>query len=196
MSSYIFKLFPNLKDFNHALHYEPLLLNQEWVLVNGITSKKSVYVFEDHNTLVITENESVSKTTWSIKENNSFFIENEDGKIAVNAFFKDEDILVLQHQKTEDFALFINESKYSEDLNSFEDVQKFLHDKYAQKATELIYEHEFYYIKKAKEYGPYKVEVLAEKVKNKSISELCFVRDVNEYDYSKKLRIRDLLKAF
>ena len=41
-----------------------------------------------------------------------------------------------------------------------------------------------------------KVEILAEKVKNKSISEHCFVRDVNEYDYSKKLRIRDLLKAF
>tara|TARA_R110002012_G_scaffold321467_1_gene549330 strand:- start:479 stop:1069 length:591 start_codon:yes stop_codon:yes gene_type:complete len=196
MQSYIFKLFPNLQEFNHSKHYKELFLNQNWVLVNGIANKKAVYVFKDEKTLVIKENESVSETAWSIDSKNTFTIQNEDGNITVKAYFKDDDILVLNHHNTNNCAFFINESAYSEDLNSFEDIQNFLHDKYAKKATDLIYEHEFYFIKKAKEFGPYKVEVLAEKVKSKTISEHCFVRDVNETDYSKKLRIRDLLKAF
>ncbi len=196
MQSYIFDIFPDLQAFDYQLHYDQLFLNQQWVLVNGIANKKAVYVFKDENTLTITENESVSKTSWQIDTENTFSITTEDGIITVKAYFKDDDILVLNHHNTNNCAFFINENSYSDELNSFDDVQKFLHQKYAQKATELIYEHEFYYIKKAKEYGPFKVEILAEKVKNKSISEHCFVRDVNEYDYSKKLRIRDLLKAF
>ena len=196
MQSYIFDLFPNLLPFDYNLHYKQLFLNKNWVLVNGIANKKAVYVFKDENTLTITESDAVSETSWCIDIKNTFSIDTEDGLITVKAYFKDDDILVLNHDNTNNCAFFINEDSYSDDLNSFEDVQQFLHDKYAQKATNLIYDHEFYYIEQSKEYGPYKVEALAKKVKKDSISEHCFVRDVNEYDYSKKLRISDLLKAF
>ena len=50
------------------------------------------------------------------------------------------------------------------------------------------------YIEQSKEYGPFTVEELSEKVKKDEISIYCFVRDVNEDDYSKRLRIQDLIK--
>ena len=125
---------------------------------------------------------------------NIFSIETEDGLITVKVYFKDDDVLVLNHQNKKEFALFINTTNYTEALNSLEDVQKFLKEKYKQKVTSLIYEHEFYYIEKSKEFGPFTVEELSKKVKKEQISEFCFVRDINEYDYSNRLRIYDLIK--
>lgn len=196
MASYIFELFPDLKPFDYNLHYEDFFLNKNWVLVNGINHKKAIYVFKDENTLSITENDTVTETSWCITIKNTFSIDTEDGLITVKAYFKDTDVLVLNHKNTDDFALYINEENYNEDLNNIEDVQKFLHEKYTKKATDLIYDHEFYFIEQSKEYGPFTVEELAKKVEENTISEHCFVRDVNEHDYSKKIRIRDLTKAF
>ena len=102
--------------------------------------------------------------------------------------------MVLNHQNKNEFALFINTTNYSEDLNNIEDVQVFLREKYKQKVSSLIYEHEFYYIEKSEEFGPFTVEELSEKVNTEQISMYCFVRDINESDYSKRLRIIDLIK--
>ncbi|MFD2540801.1 hypothetical protein ACFSSB_00605 [Lacinutrix gracilariae] len=193
MSTAIFNLLPNLKPFHHDTHYQDLFLNQNWVLVNGINNKKAVYVFKDENKLHISQNEITTETSWSIEAKNTFLIETEDGKTSVKAYFKDDDILVLNRLKTDDCAVFINEDSYSSALNTFEDVQQFLHNKYKEKVNHLIAVHEFYYIEKAEEFGPFTVEELAEKVDSETISAYCFVRDVNEPNYNKRLRIKDLL---
>lgn len=194
MSKHLHKLLPNLKPFNYDRHHDSLFINKEWVLVNGISKKKSVYTFKDENILEISRKASVIKTSWTLSFNNIFTIETEDGIITVKAFFKDDDILVLNHQDKDDFALFINTTNHLEDLNSVEDIQDYLKEKYKQKVSNLIYEHEFYYIEKSKEFGPFTVEALSKKVKNDDISAYCFVRDINENDYSKRLRIIDLIK--
>ena len=187
-------VIPNLKPFDYALHYESLFINKAWVLVNGISKKKSTYTFKDDNILEISRKDHTIETSWSIDIKNIFSIETEDGLITVKVYFKDDDVLVLNHQNKQEFALFINTTNYTEDLNSVEDVQKFLKEKYKQKVTSLIYDHEFYYIEKSKEFGPFTVEELSKKVKKEYISEFCFVRDINEYDYSNRLRIYDLIK--
>jgi len=194
MNDYLHKTIPNLKPFDYSLHHDTLLINQEWVLVNGISKKKSVYTFKDDNILEIYRKKSVIKTSWTININNIFTIETEDGLITVKAYFKDDDVLVLNHQDKTEFALFINTTNYTENLDTVEDIQKFLRNKYKQKVTNLIYGHEFYYIEKSNEYGPFTVEELSEKVKSDDLNRYCFVRDVNEYDYSKRLRIYDLIK--
>ncbi len=196
MKSYFFELLPKLQAFDYKSHYKQLFLNNNWVLVNGIANKKVIYVFSDEYKLTITENNTVSKTAWCFDIKNTFSIQTEDGTITVKAYFKDNDILILNHHNTNNCAFFINASSYSEHLNNFEDVKKFLFSKYVEKATNLISEHQFYYVEKSKEYGPFKVEELLKKVEKEIISEYCFVRDINENDYSKKLRIRDLFKAF
>ena len=194
MDDYLHNTIPNLKPFDYNRHHDSHFINQKWVLVNGISKKKSIYTFKEDNILEISRKSSVIKTSWTLSITNIFSIETEDGLITVKAYFKDNDVLVLNHQNKNEFALFINTTNYTEDINSIEDVQAFLKEKYKQKVTDLIYGHEFYYIEKSKEFGPYTVEELSEKVKSNKISRYCFVRDVNEDDYSKRLRIYDLIK--
>jgi hypothetical protein len=194
MNEYLHTTIPNLKPFDHTLHYDSLFINKAWVLVNGISKKKSTYTFKDDNILEIARKDHTIETSWTIDIQNIFSIETEDGLITVKVYFKDDDILVLNHQNKQEFALLINTTNYSEDLNSVEDVQNFLKEKYKQKVTNLIYDHEFYYIEKSKEFGPFTVEELSQKVKKEQISEFCFVRDINEYDYSNRMRIYDLIK--
>ena len=194
MKEYLHNAIPNLKPFDYERHHNALFINQPWVLVNGIEEKKSIYVFKSDNILEITRKKSVIETSWTLSINNVFTIETEDGLITVKAYFKDDDILVLNHQDKKEFALFINTTNYDEDLNSVEDVQLFLKEKYKQKVSNLIYDHEFYYIEKSEEFGPFTVEELSDKVKREEISMYCFVRDINEDDYSKRLRIYDLIK--
>ena len=152
-----------------------------------------MYTFKEGNILEISRKNNVITTSWSINIQNILSIETEDGKITVSAFFKDDDILVLNNQNKEEFAMYINATNYEDDINSVEDIQAFLKDKYRKKVSTIIYDHEFYYIEKSEEFGPFKVEVLAEKVNSGEISAYCFVRDVNEHDYSNRMRIEDLL---
>ena len=194
MSAYLHNTIPNLKPFDYERHHDSHFINQQWVLVNGISTKKSVYTFRDDNILEIERKDATIKTSWSLSVHNVFTIETEDGIITVKAYFKDDDILVLNHQDKEEFALYINTTNYDEDLNSVEDVQLFLKDKYKKKVSNVIYEHEFYYISESEEFGPNTVEELSEKVKNEDISAYCFVRDIYEDDYSKRLRIVDLMQ--
>ncbi len=194
MEDYLRNTIPNLKPFDYNRDYDSHFINQNWVLVNGISKKKSIYTFKEDHILEIKRKTSIIKTSWTLSINNIFSIETEDGLMVVKAYFKDDDILVLNHQNKKEFALFINTTNYTEDLDSIEDIQQFLKEKYKQKVTNLIYGHEFYYIEKSKEFGPFTVEELSKKVKNEDISIYCFVRDINENDYSKRLRIIDLIK--
>ena len=194
MNDYLHNTIPNLKPFNYERHHDSHFIDQQWVLVNGISKKKSVYTFREDNILEITRKDNVIKTSWNINIQNIFSIETEDGMIMVKAYFKDNDILVLKHQDKQEFALYINTTKYEDELNSVEDIQLFLKEKYQKKVSSIIYDHEFYYIEKSKEFGPFTVEELSEKVKNDEISAYCFVRDINADDYSKRLRIYDLIK--
>jgi hypothetical protein len=194
MNDYLHNTIPNLKPFNFERHHDSLFINQQWVLVNGISKKKSIYTFKPDNILEISRKDTTIKTSWNINIQNIFSIETEDGMITVKAYFKDDDILVLNRQDKEEFALYINTTNYDDELNSVEDIQSFLKEKYKKKVSSLIYEHEFYYIEKSEEFGPFKVETLSEKVKNEEISTYCFVRDINENDYSKRLRIFDLIQ--
>ncbi len=194
MNDYLEKTITNLKAFNHELHYESLLINKSWVLVNGIRNNKATYTFKDDYTLEISRKDQAIKTSWSVDAENVFSIETEDGTIIVNVYFKDDDILVLNHKNKEEFAILINTKDDNNSLNSIADVQKFLKEKYIKKLTRLIYSHKFYYIENSKEFGPFTVEELSKKVKSDRISTYCFVRDVNENDYSNRIRIIDLIK--
>ena len=194
MNDYLHHRIPNLKPFSYERHHDSLFINQQWVLINGISKKKAIYTFKADNILEISRKDDVIKTSWTINIKNTFTIKTEDGVITVKAYFKDDDILVLNNQDKEEFALYINTTKYEDELNSIEDVQVFLKEKYKKKVSTIIYDHQFYYIEKAKEFGPFKVEELAEKVKADEISAFCFVRDVNADDYSNRIRISDLIQ--
>ncbi len=194
MQSQILSLLPSLKSFDYESHYETLLINQNWVLVNGISEKKSVYTFIDENTLIITENDSTSETSWCIDFKNTFSIKTEDGLSIFKAYFKGEDILVLDREKHNDYAVFLNQTNYDNEINTLDDVGEFLKQKYKAKATNIISDHQFYYIEDSEEYGPFTAEELSHKVNNEEVNQYCFIRDINEDNYNRRLRIWDLIQ--
>ncbi len=186
-------IVPRLQPFEYALHYDTQFINQKWVLINGINEVKAVYLFKPNNELVISEDNQVTKTRWSFINSNFISITTADGMILIKAYYKDKDMLVLNQKESEDYAFFINSSAYNTTIDTKEDVQQYFKDKYLKKATQLISEHQFYYIQRFKEYGPYTLKELLKKVKNKAVNAYCLVRDVNESDYTQKLRIIDLM---
>lgn len=194
MQSQILSLLPSLKSFNYESHYKSLLIERKWVLVNGISDKKSVYTFVDENTLIISENNSTSETSWCIDFKNTFSIKTEDGINIFKAYFKGDDILVLDREKHNDYAIFLNQSDYDNEINTLDDVGEFLKQKYKAKANSIISGHQFYYIEDSEEYGPFTAQELSNKVKNNEVSKYCFIKDINEEDYSRRLRVWDLIK--
>jgi len=194
MQSQILSLLPSLKSFNYESHYETLFINQDWVLVNGISDEKSIYTFKDENTLMITQNNSTSETSWCIDFKNTFSIQTKDGLNIFKAYFKGQDILVLDREKHNDYAVFLNQSNYNNEINTLDDVSDFLKQQYKAKASQIISGHQFYYIEDSEEFGPFTAEELTNKVTNEAVSEYCFIRDINEDDYHRRLRISDLLK--
>ncbi len=92
MNDYLHNTIPNLKPFNFERHHDSLFINQQWVLVNGISKKKSIYTFKPDNILEISRKDTTIKTSWNINIQNIFSIETEDGMITVKAYFKDDDI--------------------------------------------------------------------------------------------------------
>lgn len=194
MTDILYNIVPKLQPFDFSLHYDNQFINQKWVLINGIEDAKSMYVFKPNNELVISENNEVTTTRWSFINSNFLSISTEDGIVLIKAYYKDKDTLVLNQKASEEYAFFVNTSDYSQTINSKADVQNFLKEKYLKKASEIISKHEFYYIQRSKEYGPYNMEELLKKVEDNEVNAYCLVRDVNEPDYSHKLRIKDLLK--
>ena len=193
MREYIYNIVPKLQPFDYSLHHDDQFINQKWVLINGIEDARSMYVFKPNNELVISENNHVTTTRWSFINSNFIAITTEDGIVLIKAFYKDKDMLVLNQKASEDYSFFINSTNSVYTLNSKEDIQKFLKEKYRNKAANIISEHKFYYIEHLKEHGPFTVKELAKKVENNEINTFCLVRDVNESDYKNKLRLKDLL---
>ncbi len=194
MRNYLYNIVPNLEPFDYSLHHDNQFINQEWVLINGIEDAKAMYIFKPNNELVISSNDHVTKTRWSFINSNFLSITTEDGIVLIKAFYKDKDVLVLNQKASEDYSFFINATNYKTGINNKDDIQQYLKEKYLQKAAELIAKHEFYYIQRSKEYGPYTSKELFKKVKDKVVNAYCLIRDVNENDYNKKLRIIDLLQ--
>ncbi|NNE32030.1 MAG: hypothetical protein HKN40_06640 [Winogradskyella sp.] len=194
MNDYLHNTIPNLKPFVFERHHDSHFINQQWVLVNGISKKKATYIFREDNVLEIKRKDAKIKTSWSRNIKNIFTIETEDGLITVKAYFKDDDILVLNNQEKKEFALYINTTEYNDNLNSVDDIKSYLKEKYKKKVSSTIVNHEFYYIEKSEEFGPFKVEELTRKVEGEEISPYCFVRDINENDYTRRLRLIDLIQ--
>ncbi|TDU40505.1 hypothetical protein BXY82_2555 [Gelidibacter sediminis] len=193
MKDILYDIVPRLEPFDYSLHHDTQFINKEWVLINGIENAKAVYLFKPNNELLISENDHVTKTRWSFINSNFLSITTEDGIVLIKAFYKDKDMLVLNQKASDDYAFFINSSAYDTTIDTKEDVKAYFKEKYLKKASQLISEHQFYYIQRFKEYGPYTMKELLTKVKNKAVNAYCLVRDVNESDYAKKLRIIDLL---
>lgn len=193
MKTLFYKLYPHLTPFNYASHFQSQLNGMTWVLLNSIKEKRVAYCFKDENRLEILEGNKVINTTWKHITTNFLAIKNEDGEQLITLYYKGDDILIINKKGTEDYSFFINETNAKSTLNTENDIKNYFKNKYAKKASSIIEKHKFYYIQNSTEHGPFTAKQLSIRVKGNIADRRCFVREVNESNYSRRLRIKDLL---
>ncbi len=191
----LFNLLNQQQDLNSKeADIKGLLVNQNWVLVNKIKDEKTFYFFHENNQLTRTTNGAISKAQWHYVNANYIRITSNGEINVIKMNFRDEDILTLDiDRRSNNLAIFINETRSGVNFNTYDDITSYLHSKYVTKAKNIINKHQYYYIEHSEEFGPVAAEYLLKRVENNSINAQCLIRDINDYDYSKRLRIQDLI---
>ena len=130
MKTYIADIIPRIKQFSKKLDDLTLLENQHWVIIDETTQAKQVFIFRKNSELLIATNGRVKKGKWEYLNNDSILIEKKEGMFLLKHGFLDGDILALKLDSNNEYAIFINESKYGQDLDDIGSVEKFLRTKY------------------------------------------------------------------
>jgi hypothetical protein len=126
MITYISDIIPKIQKFSQKIENLNLLMNHIWVEINDIDNKKVVYIFRKNNELLISENGLVMKAKWELLGNNSLLIDQKGKSYLFKHGFFDENILALKIDSSNEYALFVNESKFNIELNSSTNVIDFL----------------------------------------------------------------------
>lgn len=132
MKEYLFKTIKRFQRFSRKLDNTSLLTNQKWVIIDERDSSKLTYIFRSNKDLLISKNGIVEKGKWDCIDKDTLFLEtNTNSYLYKNGFF-DDTLLALKTDGREDFAIFLNENLHSKEINSIEDVSKFLESKYGE----------------------------------------------------------------
>ncbi len=130
MKTYLADIIPKIQRFSQKLDDLTKLTNQHWVSLSDINQSKQVYIFRANNQLLISDNGIVEKGSWEYLGNQSLLIEtNEKNYLFKHGFF-DENVIALKLDSTNNYAFFVNETKYDKELNTIEDILRFLEKKY------------------------------------------------------------------
>lgn len=192
MKAHFSDFVPKIKQFSQRLDDYTFLKDHQWVMINDIFVTKTTYIFRSNNELLISENGMVSRARWEYLNHRSLLIENSQGTFLVNQTFQNEETLILNIDGSENYSFFINESKFETRINNILDLQRYLEKRYLKGLYVSSYS-KYYYVERAREYGPYTFDYIKVKVRNGELNSMCFVRDQNEKNYERGLRIKDLM---
>lgn len=135
MKTFVLDLISKIQNYSKKIDDLSLLQNQHWIFLNEIDKSKQVFIFRSNKELLISVNGIVEKGKWDYVGNKSLFIESNNQNLLLRHGFLDEDILLLKIDSTDNFLVFINESKFSNEINTVEDVYLFLKRKYLYKTN-------------------------------------------------------------
>lgn len=130
MKTYIADIIPKIQKFSQKLDDLTKLTNQHWVSLSEIKETKSVYIFRNNNQLLISNNGIIEKGQWDYLGNQSLLIETSHGSFLFKQGFFDQNVMALRLDSTNNYAFFVNESKYENELNNIEDILSFLSKEY------------------------------------------------------------------
>jgi hypothetical protein len=130
MNTFFADIFPKIQRYSQKLDDLTLLTNQHWVSIDNILANKIVYIFRNNNELLVSTNGKVEKAKWEYLGNKSLLIDKANESYLFKHGFFDENILALNVDSSDEYAVFVNENNYNGDLNSIDKVISFLTDKY------------------------------------------------------------------
>ena len=135
MKYFIIDIIPKIQSFSRKLNEVALLTNQSWVSINEIDTSKTVFIFRTNQQLIISENGKIEKgATWEYLGNNTLIIDRHNESSLFKHGFLDETILAIKIDGLNEYAVFVNETKYGKEINNIKDLINFLETKYLNKA--------------------------------------------------------------
>ena len=134
MKHFILDIIPKIQSFSKKLDELTLLTNQNWVSVNEINTTKTIYIFRANQQLLISENGKIEKgATWEYLGNNSLIIDRQNESYLFKHGFLDETVLAMKVDGLNEYAVFVNETKYGKEVNNIHDLTAFLETKYLKR---------------------------------------------------------------
>ena len=138
IKTFISDIIPRIQRFSQKLDNLTLLINQHWVVIDDSSDTKHVYIFRDNNELLISQNGRVEKAKWEYLGHDTLLIDRKDESLLLRHGFFDENILALKTDGKEEYALMVNETKLSKEINSTEKVTEFLRANYLAPTAQLL----------------------------------------------------------
>ncbi|WP_018477017.1 hypothetical protein [Pontibacter roseus] len=130
MKTFISNLIPKMQRYSQQLDDLTLLTKQHWVVVDGNSDTKQVYIFRENNTLLISQNGQVEKARWEYLGHKTVLIERKDGIHLFKQGFFNESILVLKIDGRDEYVFLVNETKYAVEFSSPERIIDFINKQY------------------------------------------------------------------
>lgn len=135
MRTFFADIIPKIQRFSQKLDDLTKLTNQHWVSISEIAQNKRVFIFRQNNQLLISENGIVEKGSWEYLGNQSLLIDTKTESYLLKHGFFDEHVIALKLDSTDNYAFFVNETRYDRELNNIADVLNFLSEKYLKQNT-------------------------------------------------------------
>lgn len=130
MKTFLSNIIPKVKRFSEKLDNISLLMNNHWTVVDESSNSRMVYIFRDNNQLLISNNGRVSKASWEYLGDNLLLIDNKSDSFLFKLGFFDSNILALKVDSKNEYAFLINENKFDEIINTVDDINQYLSNKY------------------------------------------------------------------
>ncbi len=140
MSANILDFLPNIQEYSETLDDLTLLINKRWVSIDSNLNGNTVYIFRANNDLTISINRKVEKVKWNYHGNQSILISIGDYNYLLNLVFYNQNILLLKTDSSKKYAVYVNENKYDEQLNSVQKVKELLELKYLRHKRDYLYQ--------------------------------------------------------
>jgi len=130
MKTFILDIIPKIKSYSKRLDDASILQNKPWIFLDENTKSKIVYIFRSNGQLLISNNGIIEKAKWEFINNELIMIETKESSFLFRHGFLDENILALNLDGQDGFALLINEIQLQRELNSYDAVLKYLENSY------------------------------------------------------------------
>ena len=136
MKTYLADIIPKIQRYSKQLDDITLLSNQNWVSLDDISENKRVFIFDKNGELdIYKDGIEVDNGTWKFN-NQSLKLKLKSGGYLLKHGFFDENVIALKLDSTDSYAFLVNETKYENELNTIEDIIKFLKKTYLDKLVQ------------------------------------------------------------
>lgn len=126
MKTFVLNIIRDIQEYSQKLDNLLLLTNYHWVMFDDLGTSKTTYFFRENGDLIISLDGRVEKSKWEYLDKSSILIGIREQYYLFRHGFFDEHILALKVDGKNEYAIFINESKYDSEINNLDAVAGYL----------------------------------------------------------------------